>query len=489
MTSPPIDSPGADRMDAFDHLLLRGEANPRSRSGMIGLEILDRVPDWDRFLACFERASRVVPRLRQKVVMPVVPTAQPRWVIDPDFNLAYHVRRTHVPEPGTFRAAMDLAELILQSPLDVARPLWTVTLVEGLEKGHAAVLSHMSHAVTDGVGGMEMFAQLYDAESDPQPRRLAPAPIPQDLSSTELALSGLSDLPRVVVSGLAGVVSGVLSAAGHVVNDPNSAVGGVIDYVRSAYRMMAPVADTSPLLRRRSLATRSEAIDIDFADLRAAAKAGGGSLNDAYLAGLCAALRRYHDTMGVPITALPMAVPVNLRVADDPAAGNRFAGVTLMAPIGELDPVSRIQDIRSQMRSRRDEPAIGMLGAVAPALALLPQPLVDALTESISVPDVQASNVPGYTGDTYLAGAKVVRQYGLGPLPGVAMMAVMVSRAGICTVTVRYDLASVTDSALFAQCLQSGFDEVLALAGPSCRGAIPVSSAPTLFARHPAPPS
>ena len=90
---------------------------------------------------------------------------------------------------------------------------------------------------------------------------------------------------------------------------------------------MGPVAEPSPLLRRRSLSSRSEAIDMKLADMRAAAKAAGGSINDAYLAGLCGALRQYHDALGVPIDSLPMAVPVNLRADADPAGGNRFAGV------------------------------------------------------------------------------------------------------------------------------------------------------------------
>jgi WS/DGAT/MGAT family acyltransferase len=239
---------------------------------------------------------------------------------------------------------------------------------------------------------------------------------------------------------------------------------------------MAPAAKASPLLRRRGLATRTEAVDIDFDALRTAAKAAGGSLNDAYLAGLCGALRRYHERLGVAVDALPMAVPVSVRGPDDPAAGNHFTGVTLAAPIGQTDAGDRIRAVRTQMLSRREEPALGAFGAIAPVLSLLPQPLLEAVTEAVATPDVQASNVPGYIGDTYLAGAKVLRQYGLGPLPGVAMMVVMVSRAGLCTVTARYDLASVSDPALFASCLREGFDEVLALAGRSAPRVVAASA-------------
>ena len=84
---------------------------------------------------------------------------------------------------------------------------------------------------------------------------------------------------------------------------------------------------------------------------------------------------------------------------------------------------------------------------------------------SVVSSDVQASNVPGYAGDTFIAGAKVLRQYGLGPLPGVAMMVVLISRGGMCTVTTRYDRASVTEDELWARCLLEGFNEVLALGG------------------------
>ena len=73
--------------------------------------------------------------------------------------------------------------------------------------------------------------------------------------------------------------------------------------------------------------------------------------------------------------------------------------------------------------------------------------------------------MPGFSGDIYLAGSKIVRQYGLGPLPGVAMMVSLVSLGGVCTVSVRYDRASITDVDLFARCLEEGFDEVLALSG------------------------
>src|SRR6516164_4079048 len=344
-----------DALGPLDYLLHRGEANPRTRSGMMALELLDTTPDWERFRTRFENASRRVLRLRQKVVVPTFPTAAPRWVVDPDFNLDFHVRRVRVSGTGTLREVFDLAEVILQSPLDISRPLWTATLVEGLADGKAATLLHLSHAVTDGVGSVEMFAEIYDVERDPTPVPTPPQPIPQDLTPNDLMRQGLNRLPLAIVNGVVGAVSGAVSAAGRAVLDPVSTVGGAVGYAMSGMRVLNRAADPSPLLRRRSLATRTEAIDIPLADLKKAAKAGGGSINDAYLAGLSGALRRYHEALGVPISTLPMAVPVNLRGEDDAAGGNQFTGVNLAAPLGTADPVSRMRKIRAQMTQRRDE--------------------------------------------------------------------------------------------------------------------------------------
>jgi diacylglycerol O-acyltransferase len=130
-----------------------------------------------------------------------------------------------------------------------------------------------------------------------------------------------------------------------------------------------------------------------------------------------------------------------------------------------IDPARRIQKIRAQMMKKREERAIDLVGAIAPVLSLLPDSFLESMAGSIVASDVQASNVPVYPGDTFIAGAKILRHYGLGPLPGVAMMVVLVSRAGYVTVSTRYDRASIADPRLWARCLLAGFDEVLTLGG------------------------
>lgn len=474
----------SDRVDAaglptelsgVDYLLHRGEANPRTRSGMIGVEILDCAPDWTRFRSLFDNVSRRVLRLRQKVVVPSLPTAPARWVVDPDFNLDFHVRRVRVPAPGGLREVLDLAEVALQSPMDMSRPLWSVTLVEGLADGRAATLMHLSHAVSDGVGSAEMFGQIYDLERDPPARPMPPIPVPEDLSPGDLTRAGINQLPAALLGGTRDAIIGAVSVASRAVRNPWALAAEAFDYARSGTRVVSQAAEHSPLLRQRSLISRTEALDVRLADLHRAAKAGGGSINDAYLSALSGALGRYHRELGVPISTLPMAIPVNLRAEADPAGGNRFTGVNLAAPIGVVDPVERMRRIRAQMTARRDEPAMDLIGSIAPLLSVLPDPVLEKMTESVVGADVQASNVAFYPGETYLAGAKVVRHYGLGPLPGVAMMVVLISRGGQCTVTVRYDRAAVRDEALFTRCLVEGFDEVLALAGDPIARCVPAS--------------
>src|ERR1700751_2255390 len=165
----------ADELSPLDYLLHRGEAYPATRSAFLNLEILDGPADWGRLREAMDRASRVVIRMRQKVVVPPLPTTPPRWGVDPDFDLDYHLRRI-----------LDLAEVTLQSPLDTSRALWEAVYVEGLEGGRAALLSKFSHAITDGLGGIALFEQVYDTERDPAPRPMPPVPIPRDLTGGDL---------------------------------------------------------------------------------------------------------------------------------------------------------------------------------------------------------------------------------------------------------------------------------------------------------------
>jgi diacylglycerol O-acyltransferase / wax synthase len=470
MTHPPPPPGQADELSPLDYLMHRGEAYPATRSAFLGVELLDRPADWARLRETMDRASRVVVRMRQKVVVPALPTTRPRWVVDPDFDLDYHLRRVALPAPGTLRQLLDLAEITLASPLDTTRPLWEVVYVEGLDGGsgvRAGLLSKFSHAITDGLGGIALFEQVYDTERDAAPRPMPPVPIPSDVTGTDLLHDSLRRLPETAVTAGARLLRRAAGDVSRLVRAPGATVAEAVGFAGSARRVLGPpLTPPSPLLRRRSLVSRVHVLEVPLADLRAAAKAAGGSVNDAYLAALSGGLGRYHEALGVPVDELPLALPVSLRTDDDPAAGNRITGVTIAAPVGESDPAERIRLVREQVIARRSEPALDVLDRIAPVLSLLPDAALESVTTRITPPDVQASNVPSYWQETFLAGARVDRQYGIGPLPRVAMMAVLISRAGICTVTFRYDTASFIAPDVLEKGLQLGFDEVIELGRP-----------------------
>jgi hypothetical protein len=173
----------------------------------------------------------------------------------------------------------------------------------------------------------------------------------------------------------------------------------------------------------------------------------------------------YHAKMGYAIQKMPIAIPISVRRSEDAEGGNQFAGARFAAPVGIADPKARIKAIGKLVRSARAEPAIDGLSLIAPALARLPGPLLGSLAGSLTkANDMQASNVPGFQEELFIAGARIERLYGFGPLPGCATMITLVTHGGTCCIAANVDRAAVTDPELFGKCLEDGFAEVLALA-------------------------
>ena len=225
-----------------------------------------------------------------------------------------------------------------------------------------------------------------------------------------------------------------------------------------------PAAKGSPLLRGRSLSWHFLALDVAFDDLRAASKAADASINDAFVAALLGAFRLYHEALGHPIAEMPMAIPISVRREGDAAGGNRIAGARFVGPVGIADPRARMQAIGALVRSIRSEPGLDGMSIFAPALARLPAAVLSAVAGGMTKSnDLQASNVPGLRDDLYLAGARIERVYGFGPLPGCASMITLNTHRDTCCIAANIDPAAITDPELFAQCLERGFAEVLSL--------------------------
>lgn len=459
----------AAEMTPLEALMWRAESDPRLRSPVTVVDVLDRAPDWGRLVAAHEWGTRLVPRARQRVVEPPLHLGAPVWVTDPDFDLEHHLRRARVPAPGTLGQVLALAEQVAMTPFDRARPLWEALLLEGLEGGRAAYVVKIHHSVTDGLGGIQLLGLLHSRRREPSPRTPMPPPPEPERVSPLSVLGGqvrrrLAGAPREAGRQLG---SGV-AALGRLATEPVDAVGDVVRLGRSLQRVLAPPpARSSPLLRGRSLSWRFGALECEVDALRAAGRAAGGTLGDAYVAALVGGFRRYHEHFGVSVDELPMALPISLRRHDHAMGGNRFAGARLAAPVGEADPAERIRLVHEFVLGARAEPAADALGLLAPALSLVPTPLITrwyaAQTGGL---DLQASNVPGIPHPVYIAGARIERMYPFGPLPGCAVMTALVPHAGTCCIGVNCDPAAVTDVDRFLDCLGEGLAEVLALASP-----------------------
>src|SRR5919107_490730 len=167
------------RMSDQDALMWAIEKDPLLRSTIPPVSLLEASPDRARFEDQLERATRTVPRLRQRVVSAPLSAAPPRYVIDEHFDLAYHVRWLKAPGDGSLRDLLDMAAPFAMQGFDRARPLWEFDIVEGLAEGRAALVSKIHHSITDGVGAMKLTMSFLDTKAD-RPRDTSPLPVPPD---------------------------------------------------------------------------------------------------------------------------------------------------------------------------------------------------------------------------------------------------------------------------------------------------------------------
>lgn len=459
---------GPAKMSAFEAMMWLAEADPHLRSTTTSVMVLDSPPDWERLVAGHDWISRAAPRLRQKVVEPALGLDMPVWVDDPEFLLDYHLRHVRLPEPGTERQLLDYAQVLAMTPFDRCRPPWEAVLVEGLENGAAAYILKLHHAISDGIGIMQLISQALNASRSGRGfPALKPTRKPREVSSVELAAKGAMqrflDLPHDTSDSLASL----LELAAEWLKKPE-AMRETVDYLVSAKRMLAtqPAAG-SPILHKRSLGVRFDVIEILLADLKVAAKSVGATLNDVFLAGLIGGFRRYHEQMGVKLSKMPIGFPISLRTEGDTAGGNKFAGAQYPAPVGERDPLKRIEHIQNFVRNVRTEPALDVVLKIAPIMVRLPTPVLTAIAVNMTAAqDAQISNIPGVAHPIHMAGAHVTHLWPFAPTVGCAMMISMVSHNGRCCIGINSDRAAVTDPELLNACLREGLDEMLALRQP-----------------------
>src|SRR5262245_8867288 len=207
------------RMSDADALMWTIEKDPLLRSTITSVVVLDRSPDQARLEDVVDRATRLVPRLRQRVVSSPYSVAPPRWEVDPNFDLDFHLRWLRAPNEGRLRDVLDVAEPIAMQGFDRARPLWEFDVVEGLADGKAAVILKIHHAIPDGVGGVKLAMHLFDLDREGSDRGPVPsAPPVRVLRNAERFVDALQHEQRRqlgIARRVGGTVaSGVAAAAG-----------------------------------------------------------------------------------------------------------------------------------------------------------------------------------------------------------------------------------------------------------------------------------
>ena len=317
-----------------DAMLWGIEKDPLLRQTITVVLILDREPDREVLLERLERASRSLPSFRHRLVEAPLRLSNPRWLVDPNFDLSYHVRWIGAPGDGSLDGVLEFARQSTMSGLDRERPLWTITVVEGLKDGQAALILTVNHVMSDGTGLLAIFGLLADLSR--RPRDLGPMPaIPEleDESRLGLAAEAASYTGRRILGFLARSVDSMARALPGVVRHPRDTATTVAKNVRAVSRIAAPNLKTlSPLMTERRGWLRFAALEADLDGLRKAAKTRDCTVNDAFLTAVAHGFALYHQRHGKPVDRLRTTIPVDIRKPGDPLFGNRVNGCRIGDP-------------------------------------------------------------------------------------------------------------------------------------------------------------
>ena len=380
--------------------------------------------DYDRLLELIEQRIALVPRYRQKVRYVPGNLARPVWIDDPDFDLAYHVRRSALPKPGSDEQLTELVARLMSRSLDHTRPLWEMYLVEGLGRGRFAVVTKTHQAMVDGISAIDIGQVILDVSAEPRtvPEELwMPRPEP---SSAQLVL---------------GAVAEAVARPGEIVENARVAAGdamATVEKVAGAARKLVAVAWTAsmgapgtPLNVDISTQRRFAIARTHLADYRRVRAAHGCTVNDVVLSVVSGALRNWLLSRGEPVnpsSTLRAMVPLSVRgEADVPSSagsvGNRVASFLVDLPVGEPSPVVRLHHVTHAMREHTSngrsvgaDTLVRIGGFAPPTLHALGARAASGFSKRIF--NLVVTNVPGPQFPLYAAGARMLEMFPVVPL-------------------------------------------------------------------------
>jgi diacylglycerol O-acyltransferase / wax synthase len=397
-------------------LFTESRATPNHVGGLLQFRLPPGAPkDFMRQLMAEFRSHRsFAPPWNRRLKFAFNKNPVPAWVEDEDIDLEYHVRHGALPWPGGERELGELVGRLQSTPLDLSRPPWECTIIEGLEGDRFALFIKMHHSLIDGVSGVKMLqrAMSFDREKSlglppfwatgisVPTKRESSAPLPTVAGATAMAVQALR--------GQASTVPMLLAAFGKMLKRVGDSGEGM------ALPFDAPVSILNGRVReKRRFATQQFSME----RLRAVAAAGHCTLNDVVLALCGGALRRFLDERdSLPAKPLTAGIPVSVRPKDDEGAGNAISFIVSTLGTDIEDPAERLQAIRASVQHAKAHVQGLPRQAMLQYTMLLMAPTIVTLLTGIGgrtrpMFNITISNVPGPDKPLYFRGAELLATY------------------------------------------------------------------------------
>jgi len=454
-----------ERLTPLDASFLYLE-RPSTHMHVAGLSVFDLSTRPEPGRPWFEEIERVIasrlhvsPRFRQKVLEVPGGLGLPVWVDDPRFDLGLHLHRAALPAPGGRRQLADLVQQALSRPLDRSRPLWELTVIEGLEGGLAATLMKVHHAMLDGISAMQLAAAVYDLEprsgpvEPPPPWKPDPEPSPAQLAADALR-EQLTHPARAL---------GALMARVREAPDPTSlGLGALLSGVRSLLDL--GTRPDSPLDVRVGPNRRFATTEAPLQRYKDVKNALGGTVNDVVLAVVGGALHRLLRGRGQPTRGrtLRAMIPVSVRAAGELGFGNRVAPAFLDIPVGSMSGRRRLTEIRKRTAHLKESMMAMSVDAIVGLAAYAPGGMLATAARLASRGpwfNLVVSNIPGPQQPLYLAGAKLLATYPSMPIGENAALSIACTSLGG---TMAFGLTGDRDGMPDIELLATAIDESLA---------------------------
>ncbi len=414
-----------------------------------------------------------VPRHRQKLAwIPVDRHAV--WIDDPHFNPKYHIRHTSLPRPGTESQLKEFMGRIMAQPLDRAKPLWELWVVEGLGSARFAIILKTHHCMDDdGLAGMGLVSKIFSSNPHseiPTVPAFHPRPVPPglDLWKDEIKLRALQPLWASRDLGQ------LLRKASDVSRDFAEHARGLGDFLGWKF---SP-ASASPLNGPVGPNRLFEGIQIPYAEFKEVNHALASSVNDVILATVTGALRNYMLEHQVNPDALDfrVEVPVDVRHNEDSASGSDISSWIVPMPLSEADPLQQVEAIREATKTVMHSDHNEVIDTLYSFLDWL---RFDVQSASKTAVNMMVGAIPGPRTPLYLLESRMLEAYPLIPLfDNLGLSIGIYNYDGVVFWGLNADYDRIPDLKRFADLIQSSFDSILEAAKQRTAKATPQKSRP-----------